>query len=87
MRIAHRPTKAWINGESKNSGLALRRSGSMAGWGGALLGISLPLGLRELLDGLKGLFDRLGDFIDGSLLTQLRDLKVVREFWQVGLHC
>lgn len=27
---------------------------------------------RELLDDLKGLFDRLGDFIDRGLLTQLR---------------
>jgi hypothetical protein len=38
--------------------------------------------MRELLDDLKGLFDRLGDFIDRSLLTQLRDLNVVRKLWQ-----
>jgi hypothetical protein len=51
-----------------------------------VLNCSVP-GLRELLDGLKGLFDRLGDLINRSLLTQLCDLNVVREFRKFGLHC
>jgi hypothetical protein len=42
--------------------------------------------IPKLSDGLKGRFDRLGDFINRSLPTQLRDLNVVRKLWQMGLH-
>lgn len=45
-----------------------------------------PAGLRELLNGLKIIFDRLGDFINRSLLTQLRDLNVVGKLWQMGFN-